>query len=162
MLSFSLRIAVKCLIDFGLFAVIFGKLSLSYIFPLVQRCAKQETKWVKWMFIGYYIPWSVTDPGFSVGGGADPLGGHRPPTCTLFGKNVCENKTIGSCWGGTRRRHPPLDPPLVMYIRYTDHLFLYSLKTQSIHALCTVCMLHKNFIIPCAKIDPISNAYSVL
>ena len=34
---------------------------------------------------------SVADPGFPIVGGTDPLGGHRPPTCTLFGENVCEN-----------------------------------------------------------------------
>ena len=25
-------------------------------------------------------------------GGTDPVGGHQPPTRTLFGKNVCENE----------------------------------------------------------------------
>ena len=40
----------------------------------------------------------VADPGFPIGGGADllggtgPLGGHQPPTCTLFGKNISENE----------------------------------------------------------------------
>ena len=45
---------------------------------------------------------AVADPGFPVGGGggAEPLGGRQPPTWVLFGKNVCENERIGSCWGG--------------------------------------------------------------
>ena len=32
-------------------------------------------------------------------GGGQPIGGHRPPMHMLFGKNVCENERIGSCWG---------------------------------------------------------------
>ena len=52
----------------------------------------------------------MADPGFPVGGGADPLGGgHRPLMCTLFGKNVCENERNGSCWGGGAPAAPP--PP---------------------------------------------------
>ena len=38
---------------------------------------------------------AVADPGFPVGGSADLLGGgggRQPPTHTLFGKNICENK----------------------------------------------------------------------
>ena len=36
---------------------------------------------------------AVADPGFPVGGGgANPLGGRQPLTCTLFGENVCKNK----------------------------------------------------------------------
>ena len=34
---------------------------------------------------------AVADPGFPVGG-RQPIGGHQPPTHTLFGKNVCENE----------------------------------------------------------------------
>ena len=37
----------------------------------------------------------------AIGGGE-----HRPPTQVLFGENVCENKRIGSCWGGA-----PAAPP---------------------------------------------------
>ena len=33
--------------------------------------------------------------------------GHRLPTRTLFGKNVCENKRNGSCWGGGRAGGAP-------------------------------------------------------
>ena len=50
---------------------------------------------------------TVADPGFSVGGGADPLGGRRPPTRTLFGENICENERIGSCCGGRAPGAPP-------------------------------------------------------
>ena len=35
---------------------------------------------------------AVADPGFSVGGGTDPLGGRQPPTHTLFGENIRENE----------------------------------------------------------------------
>ena len=44
----------------------------------------------------------MADPGFPVGGG------HRHPTRTLFGENVCENERNGSCWGGG---HAPAAPP---------------------------------------------------
>ena len=50
---------------------------------------------------------AVAHPGFPVGGGAEPLGGHQPPMWALFGKNVCENERIGSCWGVAHRQHPP-------------------------------------------------------
>ena len=33
-------------------------------------------------------------------GGADPLGGHQSPMCTLFGENICKNERNWSCWGG--------------------------------------------------------------
>ena len=52
---------------------------------------------------------AVADPGFPVGLGRRPVvgrGGRRPPTHTLFSKNVCENERNGSCWGvgwGARR-----------------------------------------------------------
>ena len=52
----------------------------------------------KWI----YPSKSVADPGFPVGGGE----GRQPLTLALFGKNVCENERIGSCWGGGRRRRP--------------------------------------------------------
>ena len=35
---------------------------------------------------------AVADPGFPIGGGADPFGGCQPLTHTLFGKNICENE----------------------------------------------------------------------
>ena len=47
-------------------------------------------------------------------GGHRAIGGHQPLMHALFGKNVCENKRIGSCWGFggvTRRRRPP--PPWI-------------------------------------------------
>ena len=59
---------------------------------------------------------SVADPGFPVGGGADPLGGHQPPTHTLFGEMYAKTKEIDPVGGCACRRRPPppLDPP--MYI----------------------------------------------
>ena len=36
-----------------------------------------------------------------------PLGGRRPPTHTLFSKNICENKRNGSCWGGAHASGTP-------------------------------------------------------
>ena len=46
------------------------------------------------------------DPGFPAGG-RRAVEGRPPPMWALFGKNVCENERIGSCWrGGTHRRRP--------------------------------------------------------
>ena len=42
----------------------------------------------------------VLDPGFPVGGWAPTCWGCQPPMWVLFGGNVCENKRIGSHWGG--------------------------------------------------------------
>ena len=63
--------------------------------------------------------YAVADPGFPVlgGGGIEPLAGCRPLTWVLFGKNVCENERIESCWGGGHRQHP-LDPPMVCVLAY--------------------------------------------
>ena len=43
----------------------------------------------------------MADPGFPVGGEGAPShgGGCQPPMWVIFGKNVCENERIGSCWG---------------------------------------------------------------
>ena len=62
------------------------------------------------------IAYSVADPGFPIGGGTNPLGGHQPPTHTLFGKNVCENERNWSCWGGGGHTLvvPPLDLPMIL------------------------------------------------
>ena len=60
----------------------------------------------------FATPLTGADPGFPVGGGAEPLGGRQPATWALFSKNVCENEKIGSCWGGGARRRHPLDPPM--------------------------------------------------
>ena len=50
---------------------------------------------------------TVADPGFPVGGGVHPLGGHGPPMQVLFSENVCENERIGSHRG---RRAPGMPP----------------------------------------------------
>ena len=69
------------------------------------------SKWVKQLVDpgthkgSIFYPLPVADAGFPVGGRrpvrgrVDPLGGHGPPMQALFGKNVCENKRIGSCRG---------------------------------------------------------------
>ena len=47
-------------------------------------------------------PMPRADPGFPVGwrrGGNPRLLGHRSLKWTLCGKNVCQNKRIGSSWG---------------------------------------------------------------
>ena len=43
---------------------------------------------------------SAADAGF-------PVGERRPAMRALFGKNVCENKRIGSHWGGCTPAAPP-------------------------------------------------------
>ena len=53
-----------------------------------------------------HMMFTVVDPGFSVGRGADLLGGRRPPICTLFGENICKNEKTGSCWGGALAAPP--------------------------------------------------------
>ena len=57
------------------------------------------------------------DPGFPVGGGANPhWRGRQPLTQLLFGENICKNKRIWSCWGGTRQKLLYVDPPLELDI----------------------------------------------
>ena len=72
-------------------------------------------------------PNPVADPGFPMGGGADPLGGHQPPTHTLFGENVCENKRNGSCWGGggMHRQHPPGSANEITYLSICDGIYQF-------------------------------------
>ena len=50
---------------------------------------------------------SVADPGFPVGGVCRVIGGCQPLMWVLFGKNVCENERIGSCWEGARAGGAP-------------------------------------------------------
>ena len=53
-------------------------------------------------------PSAVADPGFPVGGAPSRWWrGRQPLTWVLFGKNVCENERIGSCWGGYVLAAPP-------------------------------------------------------
>ena len=52
---------------------------------------------------------TVGDPGFPVGGGVHPLGGHGPPMQVLFSENVCENERIEELGpiGRACARHTP-------------------------------------------------------
>ena len=76
---------------------------------------------------------TVVGPGFPVGGGVHPLGGHGPPTRALFGENVCKNERIGSHGGGGGGVRParPLDPPMhyVKDLRTTVICGLINLRT---------------------------------
>ena len=49
---------------------------------------------------------SVADPGFPIGEGVDPLGGHGPPTWVLFGKMYVKTKEFGPV-GGRAPGTPP-------------------------------------------------------
>ena len=54
----------------------------------------------------------MADPGFPVGGGADPLGGGcQPLTRTLSAKTYVKTKEIDPVGGGRAPRRP-LDPPM--------------------------------------------------
>ena len=66
----------------------------------------------------------VADPGFPVGGGAEPLGGHQLPMQALFSENICENGRIGSHWGGGGTPAAPLDPPMDTRLDNTAPSFL--------------------------------------
>ena len=51
-------------------------------------------------------------------GGTNPhWRGHQPLTQALFGENICKNKRIWSCWGGTRWKLLYVDPPLLTMLR---------------------------------------------
>ena len=50
----------------------------------------------------------MADPGFPVGGGVHPLGGHGPLMWVLFSENVCENERIVSHRGWRAPGTPPL------------------------------------------------------
>ena len=70
--------------------------------------------------------YTVADPGF-------PIGAHGPPTWALFGKNVCENKRIGSHKGG----HAPGTPP-----RSANDIYIYERpKTEDIFKII---IIHSN------------------
>ena len=56
----------------------------------------------------FFLKISVADPGFPVGGGVHPLGGHGPLMRALFSENVCETERIGSHRGWRAPGTPPL------------------------------------------------------
>ena len=56
---------------------------------------------------------SGADPGFLVGGGANPpRGGANTQICQIFPKNCMKLRKFWSVGGGARQGHPRLDPPL--------------------------------------------------
>ena len=61
----------------------------------------------------------MADPGFSVGGGAKP-GGRQPLTRVLFGKNLCENKRIGSGWGAHASGTPWIRQWSMLFFKWTE------------------------------------------
>ena len=63
---------------------------------------------------------SVADPGSPVGGG------RPPPTWVLFGKNICKNERIGSCFGGA-----PAAPLGSANVRLTHINITFIWKTRS-------------------------------
>ena len=69
----------------------------------------------------------MVDPGFPFGGGgADPLVGWcQPPTCTLFGKNVCKKRKKLILLGGSA---PPLDPPMLMARYHVQYRLFRNVK----------------------------------
>ena len=89
------------------------------------------------------------DPGFPIGGGANPhWRGHQPLTQALFGENIytickicktiCKNKRIWSCWGGggARRKLLYVDLPLTAIDDVT-------VATDGvIHIICTLLPHH--------------------
>ena len=54
---------------------------------------------------------------FSGGSRISRREGRAPPMRALFGENVCENERIGSHRGWRAPGTPPLDPPMVSYIK---------------------------------------------
>ena len=54
---------------------------------------------------------SVADPGFPVGGGADPLGGAPTSDAYTFWQKCMQKQKKWILLGGTCQRHP-LDPPM--------------------------------------------------
>ena len=76
--------------------------------------APETTSWVSAM-----SPWRLTgaDPGFPVGGGADPLGGAPIYGFVKFSQNLHEIENILG-------RRIPLDPPLAMHSLKVMHVLL--------------------------------------
>ena len=57
----------------------------------------------------------MADPGFPVGGGADPLGGANLRRIHFLVKTYVKIKEIDPVGGGgARAAAPPLDPPMLM------------------------------------------------
>ena len=65
--------------------------------------------------INYFETSTVADPGFPVGGGAEPLGGGADLQRGCFSvKTYAKTKELDPVGGGARRRRPPpLDPPMI-------------------------------------------------
>ena len=55
----------------------------------------------------FSLPFSVADPGFPRGGGANPKGGRQPIIWPIFPENCMKMKKFGA-GGGARPSRPPL------------------------------------------------------
>ena len=83
-------------------------IALKYYFALWDQEMKQD--FFTYILVDIKLP-MIHSGGSRISrwGGRRPVGGggHRPPTRTLFGKNICENERNGSCWGA------PAAPPWI-------------------------------------------------
>ena len=77
-----------------------------------------------------YFNWSVADPGFPRGGGANSPGGAPTYDFAKFSQKLHEIERIWAP-GGARPSRPPLDPPLLVQVcaysvRYKSTLAFWS------------------------------------
>ena len=61
------------------------------------------------------FPFSVADPGFPVGGGANPLGGANLQSVHFSAKTYAKTKEMDPVGGGHVPAVPPLDPPIILH-----------------------------------------------
>ena len=92
--------------------------------------------------------WRIQD--FPLAGRRPVGGGHQPPTCTLFGKNVCKNKRNGSCWGGG---HAGSAPPGSANGCYGDGYYSYGFPIEILLFLQKCFDTYDNFVNPAFQPD---------